>query len=250
MPWREVVAVSSVLYNGTVPTLAEIELEGYGSDPGQWQSAKEWRKNGKPSLNTFLKSRDAAGYRAMLTRGATRMAANGAYSTGAAQLMLFVGKLSKMTFDQGMPGLFLDYCEEHTETHKGYGLASAENPLDPDVLTETVLAEKSRAKGSDERVEKMAAQLDELSSFEQKLKSRFGEISALASKVSSLESKLSTTGGPRAGVGGPPSSENVCSYCGSPDHFVRDCPKKREVQARRDAAAAAAREAGTSTETS
>ena len=91
----------------------------------------------------------------------------------------------------------------------------------------------------------------EESSFEQKLKSRFGEISTLASKVSSLESKLNTTGGPRAAAGGPPSSDNVCSYCcGSPDHFVRDCPKKREVQARRDAAAAAAREAGTSAETS
>ena len=247
MPWQEVVAVSSVMYNGTVPTLAEIELEGYGSDPGQWQSAKEWRKNGKPSVNSFLKNRDAAGYRNMLTRGATRMAANGAYSTGAAQLMLFIGKLSKMTFDQGMPGLFLDYCEEHMETHKGYGLASAENPLDPDVLTETVLAEKSKNQACDERVDKVISQIEELAGVEQKVKSRLGEISALASKVTALEAKLSLTGGPRAG--GPPSAENVCSYCRSPDHFVRDCPKKREADERRAAAAAAASSgAGTSAE--
>ena len=249
MSWREVVAVSSVLYNGTVPTLAEIELEGYGSDPGQWQSAKEWRKNGKPSVNTFIKNRDASGYRAMLTRGATRMAANGTYSTGAAQLMLFIGKLSKMTFDQGMPGLFLDYCEEHMETHKGYGLATAENPLDPDVLTETVLAEKCKVKGGDERFEKMATQMEELEKMEQKMRSRMGELGALASKVSAMESKLATAT-PR--VGGPPSQENVCSYCQSPDHFVRDCPKKREVTERRaaQAAAAAAAAAGTSTESS
>ena len=29
MPWQEVVVVSAVLFSGTVPTLAEIELEGY-----------------------------------------------------------------------------------------------------------------------------------------------------------------------------------------------------------------------------
>ena len=106
-----------MLFSGTVPTLAEIEAEGYGSDPGQWQSAKESRKNGKPNLNTFLKSRDAVGYRAMVSRGATRMAANGDYSTGAAQLMLFVNKLSKMTFDQ---------CEIAAGVHEGSRWGSRE----------------------------------------------------------------------------------------------------------------------------
>ena len=48
-----------MLYSGTVPTLAEIEREGYGSDPGQWSSAKEARKAGKSCLNSFFKSRDA-----------------------------------------------------------------------------------------------------------------------------------------------------------------------------------------------
>ena len=48
-----------------------------------------------------------------------------------------------MTFDQQMPGLFLTYCEEHMEVHKGKGLASASNPLDMEVLTETGLAEKN-----------------------------------------------------------------------------------------------------------
>ena len=108
------------------------------------------RKNGKPNMNTFVKSRDAAGYRSMISKGATRMAAHGSYSTGAAKVMLFVSKLSKMTFEQGMPGLFLDYCEEHCEMHKGQGLASGLNPLDTNVLTETVLAEKNRCgRGSD-----------------------------------------------------------------------------------------------------
>ena len=33
MTWKEVVVVSSVLFSGTVPTVGEIEKEGYGSDP-------------------------------------------------------------------------------------------------------------------------------------------------------------------------------------------------------------------------
>jgi len=75
MSWQQVVAISSVLFSGTVPTLAEIGQEGYGSDPGQWSSAKEARKAGKPCMNTYLKSGDAEGYRTMITKGATRLAA-------------------------------------------------------------------------------------------------------------------------------------------------------------------------------
>ena len=110
--------------------MGRLRRKGTGQNPGQWDSAKELRKQGKPNINHFLKTRDAEGYRTMVSKGATRMAAHGDYSTGAAKVMLFVGKLSKMTFDQGMPELFLDYCEEHIETHKGRGLATKENPLD------------------------------------------------------------------------------------------------------------------------
>ena len=228
--------VSSVLFSGTVPTLAEIEAEGYGSDPGQWQSAKEGRKNGKPNLNTFLKTRDAAGYRAMVSRGATRMAANGAYSTGAAQLMLFVNKLSKITFDQGMPGLFLDYVEEHIELHKGQGLASASNPLDNNVLTETVLAEKNKVLANDARLERVMEQMESMgSNFEQKLKSKMGEVNMLASKIAGMERQMGA--GPTRG---PPSKDNPCQYCGAHDHFIRDCPKKKEADAKKKEAAGAA----------
>ena len=238
MRWQEVVVVSSVLFSGTVPTLAEIEAEGYGSDPGQWQSAKESRKNGKPNLNSFLKSRDAVGYRAMVSRGATRMAANGDYSTGAAQLMLFVNKLSKMTFDQGMPGLFLNYVEEHIEMHKGQGLASATNPLDTNVLTETVLAEKNKAMAHDDKLERVIEQVESLgTSIDQKMKSKMGEVSSMASKLAGLERQM----GDRTGPGrGPPSKDNPCQYCGAPDHFIRDCPKKKEADAKKKEAAAAA----------
>ena len=69
MSWQEVVVVSSVMFNGTVPTQAEIELEGYGSDPGQWANAKEWRKNGKPSLSGPRKTK-ARGCGADCTVGA------------------------------------------------------------------------------------------------------------------------------------------------------------------------------------
>ena len=241
MPWQQVVAVSSVLFSGTVPTLAEIGQEGYGSDPGQWSSAKEARKAGKACLNTFLKSRDAEGYRTMITKGANRLAASGPIlSPAASHLMLFITKLSKMTFDQGMGNLFLDYCEEHIEVHKGKGLASAGNPLDTNVLTETVLAEKNKTRDNDSKMEKVIEQMDQLSKMENTVKSRLGEMSALASKVSMLERELAES----RGNGGKPSATNSCSYCKSPDHFIRDCPKKKEADEKKARTAA---EAGTST---
>jgi hypothetical protein len=96
-------------------------------------------------MNHFIKTKDSKGYREMLVKGASRLAAHGAYGSAASNLMLFIQKLTHMTFDQQMPDLFLKYCEEHVEVHKGKGLASDSNPLDMEVLTETVLAEKSRS---------------------------------------------------------------------------------------------------------
>ena len=231
MSWQQVVAISSVLFSGTVPTLAEIGQEGYGSDPGQWSSAKEARKAGKPCMNTYLKSGDAEGYRTMITKGATRLAATPHFAPAAAHMMLFITKLSKMTFDQDMGRLFLDYCEEHIEVHKGQGLASAANPLDTNVLTETVLAEKNKTRNNDTKMEKVVEQMDQLTKMENSVKSRMGEMSALSAKVAHLERELSKSGGsanPNA-----PSSTNACSYCKSPDHFIRDCPKKKEADAKK-----------------
>ena len=231
MSWQNVVACTAVLATGTVPTLAEVELEGYGSSPDQWSSAKEARKMGRSSMTTYLKAKDAEGYRNMLLKGAHRMASNPVYGTAAAQLMLFISKLSKMTFDQGMPHLFLTYCEEHVETHKGQGLASASNPLDAGVLTETVLAEKNKARDTDSKMEKVLEQMEQQNmSLTNSLKSRMGEVNALASKVAQLEKSMSngTIGG-----GKPPSNDNSCSYCRSPDHFICDCPKKAENDERR-----------------
>ncbi len=92
MSWQNVVACTAVLVTGTVPTLAEVDLEGYGSSPDQWSSAKEARKMGRSSMTTYLKAKDAEGYRNMLLKGAHRMASNPVYGTAAAQLMLFISK--------------------------------------------------------------------------------------------------------------------------------------------------------------
>ena len=240
MPWQQVVAVSSVLYSGTVPTLAEIGREGYGSDPGQWSSAKEARKAGKPCLNTFLKSRDAEGYKSMITKGANRLAASGpTLSPAASHLMLFITKLDKMTFAQGMGNLFLDYCEEHIEVHKGKGLANANNPLDTNVLTETVLAEKNKTRDNDSKMEKVIEQMEQLSKMENAVKSRLGEMGALASKVRDLEREVADSRNRQRG-GEPPSVTNACGYCKSPDHFIRDCPKKKAADEKKAAEAASA----------
>ncbi len=239
--WQCCVAMSSVLFNGTVPTLTEIAQEGYGSDLGQWASAKEARKAQKVNLNVFLKSRDAEGYRAMITKGANRLAASGGtLAPGASQLMLFITKLSKYTFEQGMGALFLEYIEEHVEVHKGKGLASAINPIDTNVLTETVLAEKSRTRDNDSKMEKVIEQMENLTKMENSFKSRMGEIGHLASKVAALEKELAEARAANLGAKTSyPSATNPCSYCKSSEHFIRDCAKKQAADAKKAAEAAA-----------
>ena len=210
MRWQEVVAVTSVMHNGSVPSDAEIVQAGYGSDPSQWASAKESRKNGKPNMNHFLKTKDVKGYREMLVKGASRLAAHGGYGAAASNLMLFIQKLTHMTFDQQMPDLFLKYCEEHVEVHKGKGLASASNPLDMEVLTETVLAEKNRS-SSDEMNQVVEKYQQQQAEAERDMKSKLGQISAMQSKLVELERKMasaSTTTG--AGGKAPPGPDNVC----------------------------------------
>ena len=148
--------------------------------------------------------------------------------------MLFITKLGKMTFEQGMGNLFLDYCEEHIEVHKGKGLAAARNPLDTNVLTETVLAEKNKTHDNDTKMAKVVEQMEQLSKMESSFKSRMGEMSALTSKVASLERELV-----QSRISNPPSASNACSYCKSPDHFIRDCPKKKAADEKKAAEAAA-----------
>jgi len=138
--------------------------------------------------------------------------------------MLFLHKLSAMTFDQGMPQLFLSYCEEHLEFYKGEGLCSAESPLDSQILTETVLAHKveSKAGESNAAVEKLLEAADKKSRDRQS--SAMGEVTALLERIKVLErnAKEVTLLGNR----GPPGPDNKCSGCGSEDHFYRECPNR------------------------
>ena len=221
MSWHEVVALSCVMHNGTVPSKQEIELAGCGSDPAQSPSAKEHRKNGKPNVHHFLKTKDAKGYREMLIKGATRLGQSGLYPVAASSLMLFIQKLSHMTFDQNMPDLFLVYCEEHMESHKGMGLNTASEPLDMKILTETVLSEKNRTSADNTKA---------LELFEQHASASRRESDALKGKLAHLERMLaqSNLGGGVPGQSGnlPPSETNTCGFCKAPGHFVRDCPKK------------------------
>ena len=252
MSWQECVAVSGVLWCGIVPTEGEIMREGYGSDPALWQSAKDRRKAGgktKCALD-FIRDRDAVGYRKSVLKGTQRMAA-GKYKAGAAFAMLFVNKLSHMTFDQGMPELMLDYMEEHLEAHKGEGLGSVENPLDSTILTETVLAHKVQSRESDSKLSQAleAIEASDLK-IDAKLRSRLGEVTALGKKVESLERQLQESrdggggGGGRRGGGtgsGPPGPQNPCNWCKAEDHFLRDCPKKKAADEKRKAEARTAK---------
>ena len=235
MSWREVVALSAVMYNGTVPSKQEIEAAGYGSDPAQSVSAKEHRKNGKPNVHNFMKTKDAKGYRDMLVKGGTRLAQSGLYPMAASSLMLFIQKLSHMTFEQNMPDLFLVYCEEHMESHKGMGLYTASEPLDMKILTETVLAEKNRTSADNNKA---------LELYEAHAAASKRESDSLKGKLAHLERLLAQAnlGGGGLGPSGnpPPSDNNTCSYCKSPGHFVRECPKKLAKKQADDAAAASA----------
>ena len=238
MTWHEVVALSAVMYNGTVPSKQEIEAAGYGSDPAQWLSSKEHRKNGKPNVHNFMKTKDAKGYRDMLVKGGTRLAQSGLYPMAASSLMLFIQKLSHMTFDQNMSDLFLVYCEEHMESHKGMGLYTASEPLDMKILTETVLAEKNRTSADNNKAIEL---------YEQHAAASRRESDSLKGKLAHLERLLAQSSLAAGGLGPsgnlPPSESNTCSFCKSPGHFVRECPKKLARDAKKladDAAAAPA----------
>ena len=104
------------------------------------------------------------------------------------------------------------------------------------MLTETVLAEKNKTRSNDTKMEKVVEQMDQLAKMENSVKSRMGEMSALSAKVAHLERELSKSGG----SSNAPSSTNACSYCKSPDHFIRDCPKKKEADAKKALASAEA----------
>ena len=150
------------------------------------------------------------------------MAATGKYVTGAAHVMLFVDKLSKMTFDQGRPDLFLDYCEEHLEAHKGMGLYNKDHPHDPVILTETVLAAKNVHKADEAKLDKVLEAVEASNSqMDQKLRSRLGEINALTRKFEALEKEMEKKASTSSSRG-PPGPDNKCNYCGSEEHFLRE----------------------------
>ena len=248
MPWQEVVAVSSVLFSGTLPVDGEIQREGYGSDPAGWAAAKERRKSKKLCFTDYFNSGDAAGYRAMIKKGATRMATS-KYKTGAAMVLLFVDKLSSMTFDQKMPELFLEYCEEHLETHKGEGLYSAENPLDPTILTERVLARKAAVADHSDKLDQVLDAMQKSSAkAEAQFSSRMGDLSALQRQMATMQRQLDqkgADGGNDRNKNLPPGPDNPCKYCKSPDHFVRDCPElAKKLAAQKEAEEKAAAAAG------
>ena len=220
MPWHGVVALSWVMYNGTVPSKKQIEAEGYGSDPAQSPASKEHRKNGKPNVHHFVKNKDAVGYRDMILKGATRLGTSGEHPVASSSMMLFIQKLSHMTFDQQMPDLFLVYCEEHMETHKGMGLFSASEPLDQRILTEVVLAVKNRTSADNTQA---------LALFEQHAAASRRESDGLKAKLAHLErmlaqANLTLSPGPSGNL--PPSDTNACGYCKASGHFARDCPVK------------------------
>ena len=224
MSWEEALVISGVLQYGIVATDGELRREGYGSDPGQWVSAKERRKN-QQNLAKFAISRDAKGYRAMILRGATRMAAS-RWKSGAAFLMLFINELTEMTFGQGMGELFLDYCEEYMESHKGVGLYSVENSFDPQILTKTVVSRKMAASAdNDAKLEKALVAIE---TQRLQISTVAGERTALARRVAELESRLSESLSVKGGQKdkGPPGPDNPCNYCKSEEHFYRDCEKR------------------------
>ena len=137
-----------------------------------------------------------------------------------------------------MSDLFLVYCEEHMESHKGMGLYTASEPLDMKILTETVLAEKNRTSADNNKAIEL---------YEQHAAASRRESDSLKGKLAHLERLLAQSSLAAGGFGPsgnlPPSESNTCSFCKSPGHFVRECPKKLARDAKKladDAAAAPA----------
>lgn len=226
MPWQCGLAISSILVTGVVPTVGELEREGWNSDPAKWQSAKEMRKQKRRFFNDYLDRGDAAGYRSMLLKGADRLAAS-RWKEGTSDLMLFVTKLSKMTFDQQMPELFLSYCEEHIEQYPGLGLCKKGEPLDAFILQEYVISVKAPSDSES----KLAEMTKKFEAAETRFASKLAEqANHFKQKYENLESQMRRNRG-------PPGPDNPCTYCKATDHFIADCPKKKLDMEKKAAAA-------------
>ena len=157
-------------------------------------------------------------------------------------MLLFISKLSKMTFKQGMPEIFLTYIEEHLEAYPGQGLCSAKTPLDKYIVDEYVLAEKAdtslmvaKLLAMEKRVEAAESRVNT------KLQGSADHTNTTKQRLDNLEERMKKMGEKK---NGPPGPDNPCTYCKGTDHFIGTCPKRLEDEEKKKAAKAAASSSG------
>ena len=221
----------------------DLDAMPYGMDPLSWKGFKGATLYGNGSFMDYRKAKaDAVDLRARLKKVA-RMLRDGGYNLASATLTTFLDELGEITFEQGVPGYFLDYYNEYMDRHRCRGLIVSA-PLDQDVLRSKVLGRRGGGSGgggpgsgasggasaSAAELAALRLQLDE-ARLQRDEKDR--EHKRAESQAASLRDQLrrakepNPAGAPEARPNPKPGEGGAkCYECGSLDHFGQHCPKR------------------------
>lgn len=217
----------------------ELDAMGYGVDPLSWKGFKSATLYGNGSYMEYRKPKaEAAELRSRLKKVA-RMLRDGGYNLASSTLTTFLDELEEITFDQGVPGYFLDYYNEYMDRYRCRGLIVSA-PLDQDVLRSKVLGRRSIGGSGGVGSGSSAAGVASVSTVEMaalrlQLDEKDREHKRAESQAASLRDQLRRAK-EEAGKGAPESKPNPkpgeggakCFECGSLDHFGMNCPKRAE----------------------
>ena len=235
MEWVESLACIFAMATFRVPTARELKALGHGVDPVTWTGFKNSKKLGLKTFLDYKEPKDAPRLRDDL-RKAARLLQTAGWMTAAATVRSFVDDLSEMTFDEGVPGYFVDFYVEYMDLHRSRGLI-ANAPLDPDILRRKVLGRRSGSTSCEDasRASARVAQEEQVAELTKEARRAQSQIASLKDEISKLKTSNKGDGREQASR---PGEDQKCYECGSPDHFGYNC----EIRKKRLAKEAAEKE--------
>ena len=237
MPAREAKALVFGMAVFIMVPSQDLDAMVYGVDPMSWKGFKGATLYGNGSYMEYRKPKaEAAELRSRLKKVA-RMLRDGDYNLASSTLTTFLDELEEITFDQGVPGYFLDYYNEYMDRHRCRGLIVSA-PLDQDVLRSKVLGRRGGGSGvggsgSGAAGGASASAAVELAAMRLQLDEKDREHKRAESQAASLRDQLRRAK-EEAGKGAPEPKPNPkpgeggakCYECGSLDHFGMHCHKR------------------------
>ena len=243
MQHSEALALIMAMSVFSVVSTEDLKAMNYGMDPMHWSGFKNQVKYGNGTHLEFKKSKaDPAELRQRLKKVARQLRDRG-WPQASATLATFIDDLSEITFEEGAPGLFLEYYNEYMDTYRSRGLIVSQ-PLDSDLLRRKVLGRRNRggcstSSGTSSAVEDelvaMRLQMDETIKEQKKYQS---QAASLRDQLTRIKERTETGAReqeqdstykkrPKPGEEG-----QRCYECGALGHFGYDCPKRKEREER------------------